>query len=75
MYAICGVVMELYSIEYFRGYRRWLHALTVARGVVIDSTVTSKTMYGNARCMGVTGCDMPRWLLCECRCHTLFHIW
>jgi len=41
MYAICGVVMELYSIEYFRGYRCWLHALSVARGVVIHSTVTS----------------------------------
>jgi len=38
MYAICGVVMEVYGIEYIRGYRRWLHALTVARGVVIDST-------------------------------------
>ena len=36
MYAICGVVMELYSIEYFRGYGRWLQALIVARGVVME---------------------------------------
>jgi len=41
MYGICGVVRELNSIEYFRGYRRWLHAVIVARGGVIDITVTS----------------------------------
>jgi len=36
--SVCrGVVMEKYSIEYFRGYRRWLQALSV----VIHSTVTS----------------------------------
>ena len=33
--------MELNSIEYIRGCRRRLHALTVARGVVIERTVTS----------------------------------
>ena len=33
-------VMELYSIEYIRGCRRGLHALTVARVVVIERTVT-----------------------------------
>jgi len=34
-------VMELNSIEYIRGCRRRLHALTVARVVVIERTVTS----------------------------------
>jgi len=33
-------VMELISIEYIRGYRRLLHALTVARVVVIGRNVT-----------------------------------
>ena len=33
MYAICGGDVELYSIEYFRGYGCWLQALIVARGV------------------------------------------
>jgi len=37
MYAICGGDVELYSIEYFLGYGRWLQALSVARGVVIHS--------------------------------------
>jgi len=41
MYGICGVVIELNSIEYFRGSRRWLHGVIFARGVVIDITVTS----------------------------------
>jgi len=41
MYATCGVVMELNNIEYFRGSRRWLHALIVSIGGVIESTVTS----------------------------------
>ena len=50
MYAICGVVMELYSIEYFRGYGRWMQALSVARRVVIHCAVTSMTIYGNVRC-------------------------
>ena len=22
-------------------------------------------------CMGAAGCDVPRWRLLECRCHTL----
>jgi len=56
MYAICGVVMEVYGIEYIRGYRRWLYALTVARGVVIDSTVTSNYI----RKCEVYGCDRLR---------------
>jgi len=34
-------VMKQNSIEYIRGCRRRLHALTVARGVVIERTVTS----------------------------------
>jgi len=34
-------VMDLNSIEYIRGCRRGLHALTVARDVVIERTVTS----------------------------------
>ena len=34
-------VMELNNIEYIRGCRRGLHALTVARGVVIERTLTS----------------------------------
>jgi len=34
-------VNELISIEYIRGCKRRLHALTVARGVVIQRTVTS----------------------------------
>jgi len=36
MYAICGADVELYSIEYFRGYGRWLQALSVGRGVVME---------------------------------------
>ena len=36
MYAICGGDVELYSIEYFRGYGRWLQALSVGRGVVME---------------------------------------
>jgi len=35
------VFVEQNSIEYIRGSRRRLHALTVARGVVIQRTVTS----------------------------------
>jgi len=46
-------VMELNSIEYIRGCRRRLHALTVARGVVIERNVTKY----------IWKCDMPRWLL------------
>jgi len=58
MYAICGgdvelysveyfrVAMEQYSIEYFRWFGRWLQALSV----VIHSTMTSLTIYGNVRC-------------------------
>jgi len=38
--------MEQYSIEYFRWFGRWLQALSV----VIHSTVTSLTIYGNVRC-------------------------
>jgi len=34
-------VMEVNSVEYIRGCRRGLHDLTVARGVVIERTVTS----------------------------------
>ena len=34
-------VMEINSIEYISSCRRRLHALTVARGVVIERTVTS----------------------------------
>jgi len=34
-------IMELNSIEYIHGCRRGLHALTVARSVVIEGTVTS----------------------------------
>jgi len=34
-------VMKLNSMEYIRGCRRRLHALTVARGVAIQRTVTS----------------------------------
>ena len=34
-------VMEVNGIEYFRGCRCWLHAVLVARGVVIESAVTS----------------------------------
>jgi hypothetical protein len=34
-------VMELNSIEYFRGYRCWLHSVIVGIGGVIESTVTS----------------------------------
>jgi len=34
-------VMELNSVEYVRGCSRRLHALTVARGVVIERIVTS----------------------------------
>jgi len=30
MYAICGGDVELYSIEYFRGYGRWLQSLSAA---------------------------------------------
>jgi len=41
MCGICGVVMELNSIEYFRGYRRRLHGVIFAIGGVIDITVTS----------------------------------
>jgi len=43
-------VMELKSIEYIRGCRRRLHALTVARVVVIERTVTSLSIYGNVTC-------------------------
>jgi len=32
--------MELISIEYIRGCRRRLHALTVARGVFTERTVS-----------------------------------
>jgi len=34
-------VMELNSMEYIRGCGRRLHALTVARVVVLERTVTS----------------------------------
>ena len=47
-------VMELNSIEYIRGCRRRLHALTVARSVVIVRTDIIKYIWK---------CDMPRWLL------------
>jgi len=40
-------VMELISIEYIRGCRRRLHALTVARVVFIERTLTSLSIYGN----------------------------
>jgi len=43
-------VMERNSIEYIRGCRRRLHALTVSRGVVIERTVTSQIIYGNVTC-------------------------
>jgi len=33
--------LELNCVEYIRDCRRRLHALTVARGVVIERTVTS----------------------------------
>jgi len=47
-------VMELNSIEYIRGCRRRLHALTVAKGVVIENSDILKYIWKF---------DMPRWLL------------
>jgi len=47
-------VMELNSIEYIRCCRRRLHALTVARGVVIERTDIIKYIWK---------CDVPRRLL------------
>jgi len=47
-------VMEQNSIEYIRGCRRRLHALTVASGVVIDRTDMIKYIWK---------CDVLRLLL------------